>query len=229
MGAAFLVLTWEMGLIPQWQPTNTWAPFTLAADLLCVPGQITSFVSGQMDQQFLIMMASVCVLRGGKFVTEHLGQLFKLCLLLGFWYVPSTQCGPNCWSKLLVHVVDDVRCHPDLFFRTKVFIPLAVGSVGRCLSAESLSRTCPQPKQPSLSRSCRLPASWGQLATNSECGAVNTHPFCLRTGQLRSGIRAPELPVELAENFVETSAPFNSPLCPIPLCSLSSPALTPSC
>lgn len=63
MGAAFLVLTWEMRLIPQWQPTNTWAPFTLAAHLLCVPGQITSFVSGQVgvDQQFLIMMASVCV------------------------------------------------------------------------------------------------------------------------------------------------------------------------
>lgn len=48
MGAAFLVLTWEMRLIPQWQPTNTWAPFTLAAHLLCVPGHITSFVSGQV-------------------------------------------------------------------------------------------------------------------------------------------------------------------------------------
>lgn len=143
--------------------------------------------------------------------------------------MPSTQCGPNRWSKLLVHVVDDVRCHPDLFFRTKVFIPLAVGSAGRCLSAESLSRTCPQPKQPSHSRSCHLPASWGQPASNSECGDVNTHRFCLSTGQLRSVIPAPELPVELAENFVDASAQFNSSLCPVPLCSLSSPALTPRC
>lgn len=49
----------------------------------------------------------------------------------------------------------------------------------------------------------------GATASNYGCGVVNTHSFCPRTGRLRRVIPVPEVPIGLAKNFVETASQFS--------------------
>lgn len=104
----FFVFTWEMGFIPQQRAAHTYVgSFHTSSHLLCVSGQIASFVSGQVgvDQQFLIIMASAYGGGGGEeVVREHLGQLLKLSPRPGILICAFHPM----WSKLLVFVVGAV-------------------------------------------------------------------------------------------------------------------------
>lgn len=66
-------------------------------------------------------------------------------------------------------------------------------------------------------------------STQLQTWGVSNHPFCLRIRQFKRVISASGFPVGLAETFAEMLSKFSSSLCSIPLPSLSSPAIIPSC